>query len=390
MKKGIVSVVIVSILLCSCGTQIDSTGENPIYATKAIEESVMSEEEEAVGDACIGEALFVADFQGVGEYAGEVSEQRGLYNNSLDSIVCSDEQGNVYYVNYGVHEDNYIYSYCDGDTKLLVDKICNFINYYEGCLYFLVDDKAPEEWPFSWGGQLYRYDLSTAELSMILDKNVYNLYVREGIFYFQNEIYIEDGKVRGNEWMYMPMEEREPKAMGRLLPFFWGEYQLGVSETGPCNAKLLLIKGEEEIPITNEYDYYWKKITVEGDCVWISSRMENGMPAIASINLVNGEHHFYPASSRTPSGATMGTDIGLDFMVFHGNLYVVTHSTIFKYDEELECFDKFVWDQTGYSGLYMDGEWLYGLSVGNNSPEYHSNGLVRFKGDGSEREVIAE
>ena len=86
-----------------------------------------------------------------------------MYQNKLLRKAAMKFLMTVYFVNYGEYEDNYIYSYKDGHSTLLVDKIANFINYYDEKLYFLVDDKAPEAWLWSWGGELYCYDLKTKD-----------------------------------------------------------------------------------------------------------------------------------------------------------------------------------------------------------------------------------
>ncbi len=380
MKKGRFVLILVPIFLCACGGMQE---EKPIYNKQIVQESESSKDEDTfVLDARIGDALFREDFRGVGELADTPENDAVLVNNVMSAIVCNDGQGTLYYINYGQYKDNYIYSYRDGVRELVIEKICDFICYDKGFLYFTESGSAPIPWSNEYGGILYRYEIATGETEEVLNERIYNLYVKADKIYFQ--------KCGEREWFSMTEEDREPVSMGQLLPFFYGEYQLAFSDEEEAEKQLLLVNDQSEIPITTAYNFRGRTMTLVGDTVWISSRMENGIPAIASINLANGEHRFYPASSGTPSGATMGTDIGLDFMVFRGNLYVVTHSNVFRYDEEQGCFDVFLWDQTCYSGLYTDGEWLYGLSFGDYSADYHSNGLVRFKGDGSEREVIAE
>lgn len=395
MKKLFLVSIVLSLLLCSCGNaQNASTEEKPIYNVGAtgknaeIENETESHADDEAGG--IGDDLFIDNFKGVGVFEDTSSNTTGFFNNANSSIVCNDGQGTIYYVNYGVYEDNYIYSHSDGTSKLLVDKICNFINYYGGSLYFLVSDKAPEVYPFSWGGKLYKYELTTGNMELLLDKNVCNLHVREGMLYFQNEIYMEGDHWYGNEWLAMQIDDTQPEEMGRLLPFFYGDYQLALSKEGVCDAQLLLVNGEEEIPVTNEYDYYLRCLTIVEDTLWISSRMEDGIPAIASINLANGEHHFYSATAQAPHGGTMGTDVGFGFVVIDNKLFAVSNSTIFVYDEEQDCFDNFIFDQTCYSNLYTDGESLYGLSFSNDRSQYHTNNIVKLSIDGSQREVISE
>ncbi|MCM1568829.1 MAG: DUF5050 domain-containing protein [Roseburia sp.] len=384
-------------LVCSCGKSGEQASEEqPVYhiptsREETVQTSMESSVESGIGDGesvegtkddtsdvevFEGEAFF-ADFEGVGAYETTAANTSDFRNAIMSSIVCKDEQGTIYYVNYGTYEDNYIYAYKDGVSSLLVDKICNFINFYEDSLYFLVSETPPDWLAFSWAGKLYRYDLASGETELVLDENVCNLYVADGRMYFCDELRVgSDEKVYGGDWHSMKIGDARPERMGRLLPFFYGDYQLAYSEEEKIGC-LVLTDGEEDIPITRESYLGNNHYTIIGDTLWLSARTEEGTAAVAAVNLADGTHKWYPATAYTPSGGMMVTNIGLDYAIIDNRIYAVSQSGILAYDENQGCFDKFVFDSTAYTGLYTDGESLYGLACYGIPFEYHTNGIVK-------------
>ncbi|MCM1568978.1 MAG: DUF5050 domain-containing protein [Roseburia sp.] len=354
-----------------------------------------SDKEDSEIEELLGEALF-ADFKGVGKHETGSTNTSDFMHNAMSSIVCSDKQGTIYYVNYGTYEDNYIYSYRDGKRELLVDKICNFVNLYERSLYFLVSETPPDSLAFSWGGKLYRYDLDTKDTELLLDEKVCNLYVSDGVMYFCDELRADkDEKTSGNEWYSMKIGDAMPEKMGRLLPFFYGDYQLAYSNGDNWITGLVLTDGKEDIPVINETYLRIYSYTIVGGKLWISFRTEENIPAVAAVNLADGTHKIYPGT-YTSARKSMG-NVGYPFAIIDDRIYAQAGSMIVAYDESQGYFDILMFDQTMYEGLYTDGEYLYGLAFYGELYGQRTNAIVRIKPNAAQitldsnlREVISE
>lgn len=388
MKKfPIVFALIISTLFCSCTQSKNaSEPEKPVYNTdvsnQSSQESIDATSEDSTENKLILSNVF-CDFSGVGDC--DIKPQKTLITNQKSDIVCRDDSGTVYYVNYGEYEDNYIYSYKDGSSTLLVDKIANFINYYDEKLYFLVDDKAPEAWPWSWGGILYCYDLKTKETTRILDMSVYNLLVQDGVFYFCSEL-LPAGE--GNRWYSMSMDDNAPKEMGRMLPFFYGEYQLAYSDDDEYCA-LSLVKNSEEIVITNKGYFPNGTFSIQGDSLWVNV-YDGNIPAVARINLSNGAQQLYKAEKTTASGFEMNMTTGMSFVSINNTLYVVSNSVVFIYNEQKEQFEPLLNNRCNASHIYSDGESLYAVVFDGTPYSYHNNDILMINPQTKTWEVITQ
>lgn len=388
MKKyPIVFALVISTLFCACSqSQNASEAEKPVYNTDVSKQASQENDEVTPEDSKTNKLILsdvFCEFSGVGDCV--IKPQKTLLTNQKSNIICSDGSGTVYYVNYGTYEDNYIYSYKDGSSTLLVDKIANFINYYDEKLYFLVDDKAPEALPWSWGGELYCYDLKTKETSRILEMSVYNLLVKDGVFYFCSEL-LPEGE--GNRWYSMSIDDSTPKEMGRMLPFFYGDYQLAYSDDDEYCA-LTLVGNSEEIVLTNKGYFRNGTFSVQGDSLWVNV-YEGNIPAVARINLSDGTQKLYKAEKTTASGFDMNLTTGMSFETINNTLYVVSNSTVFVYSEGGERFEPLLNNHFNFSHIYSDAELLYAVRFDGAPYSYHNNDILMINPQTKTWEVITQ
>lgn len=135
---------------------------------------------------------YLSDFKGIkSDYktpsCGNLSIN--FKNESKLCLVCPDtENGITYYVNYG--KDNYIYQLKDKKNTLLVKKKANYLQIWNNELYFLQDSSEVDNTDsFCYPQNIYKYNLDTGELSLVLDVSANWLYVNaEGIFYTEVKI----------------------------------------------------------------------------------------------------------------------------------------------------------------------------------------------------------
>lgn len=105
------------------------------------------------------------------------NESINLKQGVYISPVCPGEDGITYYVNWG--KDYYIYQSVDGIDTLVLDTPANFIQYWNGYLYFTRFEEGKHE---QIG--IYRYHMATKELTQISDHLLQWLYINEeGIYY---------------------------------------------------------------------------------------------------------------------------------------------------------------------------------------------------------------
>lgn len=375
--KALITVIgIVNLLTMSACTSNYPTEDNtPIYNTPV--KTIATEP--VISDKALNElsANIFTDFSGIGEAASSENNQHFTKNNSMTNIICHDENGVIYYVNYGMFEDNYLYSYNNGEITLLVDKITNFVNYYNGKLYFLVDDTAPERFPWSWGGQLYSYDISTGTIEMILDKNIYNLCIQNDTFYFCSERYIDsNGNPGGNEWYSMKIGDSAPQKLNRQLPFFYGKYQLAFSDDSK-KCRLILTDGEDEIVVADSYDYRNSYFSICDGSLWVGIYDSDNIPSVARIDLTNGNQKLYRTEKETKSGFEMDTSTSVNFAVLHGQLYAVSQSVVYVYNEKDDGFEPLLKVHYNASHIFADGDFLYAVIFDGEPYNYHTNDILK-------------
>lgn len=387
MKRLLVIFLLTTLSITACGNNAVEQSEEPVYnmepvqmntAEKNHQEMVENKEETSVNnegegaqekDYRIGDKLF-ADFNGVGEVTDGDKNESWFVNETDFSIVTSGEDGTIYYVNYGTYEDNYIYSYKDGKRELLVEDICNFVNYYDNALYYTVMEEKPEAWPFMVGGKLYRYDLSTNTSELFLDMDVYNLHVKNDILYFKDMKRIEGEQLAGREWYSMNIITKEISKMGKMLPFFYGDYQLAFSQEGDGLSCLELLKGDERIKVTNEYYFFDLWFTISNGSLWISTTTLDGIQSLTEINLADGTHSEYIGTERM--------NMYCDYIMLNGEIYAQSNHALFRYYDDKGMFDK-TYDilGTNCSGVFTDGKYMYVLRFDGQPYLEHTNTIER-------------
>ncbi len=291
-------------------------------------------------------------------------------SNFVLSLVCSDEEsGTVYYVNYG--QDDYLYSYKDGKSELVLEMPVNYINYIDGDLYFLSNGKdMPDLYMFS-PGALYKHNVENKTTELLLDEAITELIVNEKGFFF----YIMEEPVRNDDGStftpatpyFMSFSDNTPIERGLYSPRFYGEYQLKRSFKDGIFKGFVLNENGNEIIILPPINTFACECIV-GDKLYFNNVADK---TINSLNLKTGELKiFYSKSEPYMIENGVMTDIIdiADYTVIGEDLFAVTENNyIYKYDEALSIFvpvneyNPFVDGHKIYKKIFTDGVDLYAI-----------------------------
>jgi hypothetical protein len=255
----------------------------------------------------------------------------------------AEEIDTLFYVNYahpGVNPDPYyLYAYKDGVSTLIIEEAVNYINYWNGDLYFLTNDNLTDL--YTQGqyihGKLFKYNLKTKEKEQLLDEYIWDLSICDGYLYFRNSVAL--GESRISEFYRMSLDSREPE-MTNYRPFFYGDYQLQFDPhpSNPRMGALELTNGIETIQILN-YGFY--KIAFSEYCInkgvlWFQYTDAEAKQQFASMDLTNGEvttYHFkWDENLNIPFLLTSFDN----FTVLDGKLYVLFGGMMAIYDPQKE------------------------------------------------------
>ncbi len=355
MKKilPLLLIIIMSITACDETSQIDITlNEN---STDGVTEETT---------VTIYEPVFNTEFTGI--EINEKTPKRGNLPVNLVSTtwfevynVCVDEENNaVYYTNYD--KNNYVYSYKDGVSELILEVSANYLNYWDGSLYYTSSDRGmPGQFDNFFSGKLYKYNLETKEQELILSDEIMGLWVTEKGLYFNKEV---EGSTdnEGNPIpayaMYNMPFDGEPDRCGIMQQYYYGEYQLSFNQNGLC-----LIKGDEEIPLITK-NLTWQTF-ISDEKLYIKGTN------LYSLDLTNGEIEtiYIRAEPYISGDYIVEMHEILDFTIIDNDIYATAYNQfIYKYDREKEMFvpdGEFIGENgLNYHKIFTDGKNIFTIA----------------------------
>jgi hypothetical protein len=321
----------------------------------------------------------------------------------MDRNICYvQEIDTLYYVDYAPVDDEYgdpdncLYSYKDGVRTMITNLPARYLSYWRGNLYFLVNSDVNVFYSILGNaacGKLYRYDIITGEVNLLLDEDIFDLNICDGYLYYRTAPVHGEKVVIKNDPTAPGYEAVELLSTGDycrlnldngisektyLLPYFHGEYQLQISpdSTNISLAALELTNGTETVRLL-DYGLYRTSANyciAEGK-LWFVHNDEEKNRAFSSMDLTTGEVITYQLSNINSNvrddflwdeaSITVGSVV-----LLNGVLYADLNSNLFFYDTELEEmipvegeFDVSIgtvfW---GIRNLYTDGAYIYGYN----------------------------
>ncbi|MDR0947913.1 MAG: DUF5050 domain-containing protein [Lachnospiraceae bacterium] len=311
----------------------------------------------------------------------------------MDRNICYvQETDTLYYVDYAWTDDDYcdpdncLYSYKDGIRTLITNLPARYLNFWQGNLYFLSNSNISlfyNNLGLLTCGKLYKYEVATGEIELLLDEEIWDLNICDGYLYYCTSPNMEDYVlINAGDYCRMNLENGESEKT-YLRPYFHGEYQLQVSpdpEKLFCVA-LELTNGTETVRLL-DYGWYREKANyciAEGKLWFVHNDEERNM-AFSSMDLTTGDVITYQLSNINPDARKdfFSEDERIEvrsIVSLNGVLYVTLNSYLFTYDTELEEmipvegeFDVPIgtvfW---GIENLYTDGTYIYGYADGRDS-----------------------
>jgi hypothetical protein len=281
---------------------------------------------------------FLSDFRGIkSEVETPVTANIGI-NMKQDyfypNLVCPDPVNDiVYYINYG--KDYYIYELNGETSTLIVAKKANYIQLWEGCLYFLAykDDNASTYNDFDCKS-IYKYDLKAKKLELILDTNATNLYVTSEGIYYVNKDFLEDKTNFVIEGYHLDFYSNTPVKMDRLLFAKYKNNYLREQRRDPNDpndfGKILLQSNNSDDEITVKNDSRRYNITISDNTLYYSTGYY-----LYSLDLSNGNQKVYDmtkADSMAESSEFSELDLKTMFSAYQGykNDIVISDYVTFK------------------------------------------------------------
>ncbi len=289
------------------------------------------------------------------------------------SPICTDTSSlAVYYANYG--GDNYIYSYSDGKSELLIEMPGNFLNYWNGDLYFISNGKnLPELNAYFYFGNLYKYNIKNKTTELVLDMKINYLTVNEkGIFFEGNEDNVTQN-------YFLSFDGEKPVKLGLFVPLFYGEYQVSSVFDDETYKGLGLVSkdaGHLFLPDDDGFQTELNK-TIVGDFFYY---YDNSDAKVHSLNFKTGQTESYSASSEyyitndedgeIHNFAEVTSIDGeeqpkfADYSVMDNQLYVIRYDNyIYKYNTDEKMFiPVYKAEKLKYFlRLYNDGINLYAI-----------------------------
>lgn len=282
-------------------------------------------------------------------------------------LVCADGD-TVYYTALGY--DNFLHKKTTQKDEVFLEKTVWGINIIDGQMYCIMNSTNPiqELSPYSHGA-LYRVDLKTGEMSLILATRACALAAMENKLCFIYDNGLNDtfyNRVYECDLNGENIAEREGAFLG-----FIGEYYVGFDEFGQ-NSCLIHEITEEKLRFTDSNSVY-NFTTEDGYCYYQSGgsgfyRLDpntgKNVPMMPdeSFNTITCEI----SETKTETYKTKGHFIGGHY-ILDGNAYLINQDFAFKVapDGETEIYHTPLESGKGwyYTGLFGDGETLYAVKT---------------------------
>jgi len=399
-KRAIILLSMLLILISGCNKD-SSTDEKPVYNVQSDSISVSSSDPCCSEENLSGhENVFNPDFKGVTITMQTPKIISSPFANMSNQIVSYDEETDtLYYANYqgrfGNEDDYYLYSFKDGKSELILEMPVNYINYYNGAVYFTSNEDILALYglyPLRPEGKLYKYNLFDKTIETLVEENVYNVIIYEDYIYYTTSPIVDNELkiiVGGRLHFRIPVSGGEPEYMDDLRRFFYGEYQIRETYNEEKGFLLELVSEQKTERITG----YIKGGIDRNFCIlenklWFNY-LEGTKHQIASVDLQTGETKIYGN----------GFDYGADFtfVVLDNEIYACEQNknAVYKYNEENNEFVfAFGSDpersprerKPGAQAVLTDGKYIYALTL-DSSGDFKDwrNNLIRLVPIGNEK-----
>ncbi len=387
MKK-IILVIIASILLSSCVSEqtkeaADTTVPTLYYGTTERTKAALPEPEIEKSDLLPPEAPEI-NFTGLTDI-GKTPKQGNIASNlghfAFSGLVCPDEERNCTYIS-AVGYDNLLHKFVDGkDEGVIFDKTAWAVNVWNGMIYCLADSDNPVlEFELGGfmntdnGGDIYRINPDTGEITLILDSNAVDLYIADGVLYYTKRSWGKPHLANFETFTCSPNGENT-QSMGTAVIGFCGKYLAVYDDECNYYAQFLNPETGERIPFTDEYGI--RCFSVLGDKAYYC----NG--SIFELDLITGaEREIGPPQDFCNGYAVMGDDIYCGWIATFIVNPEFSREQIAKlwthYESDLKRLENNRISAGYYEPYYTDGEHIY---VVKQHPESGTFMLIELKYD---------
>ena len=302
------------------------------------------------------------------------TQQNLTGSTSYSGILCNNGD-DTYYTAIGY--DNFLHRKNGGKDVVFLEKTVWGINIINGQMYCIINSEKPV-WdlpPYSHG-DIYRVDLDTGEISLVLATRACALAALENKLYFIYENGLNDtfyNRVYECDLNGENITERDGAFLG-----FIGDYSVGFDEFGQ-NSCLVNGATGEKIRFTDSNLVY--SFTTEGEYCYYQS----GGNGFLRLNPKNGEVtammpdesfntiEYKISETKTETHETEGHFIGGHY-IWEENAYLVDQEFAFKVtpDGKTEIYHTPLITGKGwfYTGIFGDGEKLYSVKCDLTLKQY--------------------
>jgi hypothetical protein len=400
MKKQTIILLITVFILSGCGKN-EAIDEKPIYNAPSSSVLEHIHDSEFCCSPTGNNGIFNSNFKGVAITKESPTLVNSPFANiSVPIISYDNETGILYYVKYGGRygneRDNFLYSYKDGESELLVEMPVNYIIYYNSAIYFTSNEDIMALYglfPPRPEGRLYKYNIVNKTVELLVNENVYNLMLCENYIYYTTSFSLDGaGYLTEDSYQHfrIPTDGGEPEHIGDFRPFFFGEYQVKEifnKEEGLFSLELVSEKNRTIIA-KNFNSFIDRDYCIAGNTLWFKE-WRTSPTSLISIDLSNGEKKDYKHDNAAEINS---------FAVLEDELYMIASynrkKMLLKYDWKKEEFIEInPVNNTGYEYILTDGNYIYMVTLNSNSQNmndwtYHLTRLLPLGNGKYETEVI--
>ncbi len=408
MKKLMIFIIISAVLSgCTAEIPTETSVTTLVSAAEASAENVKIADGEALYKAEYEEAIKQRNISKDITFSGIEKTKDIRYGNllqnlkstSLPGLVCPDKENDILYFT-NLNENETLCKYENGKVTELLPVTAKSINLWDGYLYYICDSENPvgipryntNEFRVWYTGDIYRYNLETAENELLIETDAYNLIVSDyGLDFSAGENYSCEKYTFGTSERYYHADfDGENIAESGFYPIideylgiYYGENKLEaqdgafvfrntetndfaefISRTETCDCAM--ISGDSFYYCPNFKNY---RLNEKGNIV--------SRNALTVINLLTGECIEYENLGFTTDYAVLGDKIyicgGLNFTVIENGRKKPMLTELHGINDGRHEF----------AALYTDGETLYAADDRKGiyivEPNSHETGLVYYE-----------
>lgn len=273
--------------------------------------------------------------------------------------------------------DGTVYKHNGDTTEALFEKNAYNLNYNDGMLYFIENDRydisGRDEVHIE--GILYRYDLNKGALETLTDQPVSLPVIGGGGMFYTNYATVGDPEPTG---IYKINENGDPERLYSGMKFIeYGDYRLKFDWSG--EEKVYFSCGDKALLLENVHPY-WDCIV--GDYYYYRSQVNN---TLNRLSVLTGEIETLP--NNTENGFFC-----IDYTILNDAVYLIgNRSELLKYNFETGDYNE-INCKYAFRYIYTDETNIYG--VGCERKENSINKTFHFikltiDGDTAKGEILA-